>query len=135
MMRSVFIMNNLGVYSTHNKGKSVIAERLIRTVKNKIDKSMTSVSNKYIDNSDDIVTKYDNIYRKTIKIKPVDVKPNICIDFSKEINNEDPKFKIGDIVGISKHRNSLAKDCTPNWPGEFFAIKKLEILGGGHILH
>ena len=72
-------MNNLGVYSTHNKDKYVIAERLIRTVKNKIDKSMTSVSNKYIDNSDDIVTKYDNIHRKTIKIKPVDVKLNICI--------------------------------------------------------
>ena len=56
---------------------------------------MTSVSQNV---SIDIVNKYNNTYHSTIKIKPVDVKSNTYIDFSKEINNKDPKFKIGDIV-------------------------------------
>ena len=56
---------------------------------------MTSVSKNV---SIDIVNKYNNTYHSTIKIKPVDVKSNTYIDFSKEINNKDPKFKIGDIV-------------------------------------
>ena len=60
---------------------------------------MTSVSkNIYIDKLDDIVNKYNNIYHSTVKKKPVDVKSNTYINSSKEINNKDPKFKIGDIV-------------------------------------
>ena len=91
------------VYSTHNEGKSVIAERFIRTLKNKIYKYMTSISkNVYIDKLDDIVNKYNNTYHSTIKMKPVDVKSNTYINSSKEINDKDPKFKIGDIVRISK---------------------------------
>ena len=49
---------------------------------------------------DDIVKKYDNTYHSTIKMKPVDIKSKTYIDSSKEINNKDSKFKIGDIVGI-----------------------------------
>ena len=64
---------------------------------------MTSVSkNVYIGKLDDIVNKYNNTYHNTIKMKPVDVKSNSNIDSSKEIKNKDPKFKIGDIVRISK---------------------------------
>ena len=63
------------MYSKHNEGKSVVAERFIRTLKNKIYKYMTSVSkNVYIDKLDDIVNEYDNTYQNTIKMKPVDVK-------------------------------------------------------------
>ena len=81
------------MYSTHNKGKPVIAERFIRTLKNKIYKHMTSVSkNVYIDKLGDAVNKYDNIYHSTIKMKPVDVKLSIFINSNKEINNIDPKF-------------------------------------------
>ena len=99
----------------HNEGKSVIAKRFIRTLKNKIYKYMTSISkNVYIDKLDDIVNKYNNTYDSTIKTKPVDVKPNTYIDYSKEMNAEDPKFKIGDIVRISKYKNVLVKDYTPN---------------------
>ena len=54
----------------------------------------------YIDKIDDIVNKYNNTDHSTIKIKPVDVKSNTYIDSSKEINNKDPKFKIGDIARI-----------------------------------
>ena len=84
----------------HNEGKPVIADRFIKTLKNKIDKYMTSVSkNVYIDKLDDIVNKCNNTYR-IIKMKPVNVKSSTYIDSSKEINDEDPKFKIGDIVRI-----------------------------------
>ena len=76
----------------------------MRTLKNKICKYITSISkNVYIDKLDDIVNKYNNTYHRTIKKKPADVKPSTYIDSSKEINNEDPKFKIGDIVRISKY--------------------------------
>ena len=68
------------MYSTHNEGKSVIAESFIRTLKNKIYKYMTSVSkNVYINKLYDIVKKYNNTYRASIKMKPVDVKDNKSI--------------------------------------------------------
>ena len=96
------------MYSTHNEGKSVAAERFIGTLKNKIYKYMTSVSkNVNIDKLDDIVNKYNNTHYSTIKMKPVDVKSNTYIDSSKEINDKDVKFKIGDIVRISKYKNKL----------------------------
>ena len=71
---------------------------------------MTLISkNVYIDKLDDIVNKHNNTYHRTIKMSPVDVKPNTYIDSGKESNNEDPKFKIGDIVRISKYENIFAK--------------------------
>ena len=70
------------MYSTHNEGKSVIAERFIRTLKNKIYKYMTSISkNVYIDKLDDIVNKYNNTYHSTSKIKPVNVKSSTYINY------------------------------------------------------
>ena len=87
--------NDIKMYSTHNEGKSVVAERFIRILKNRIYKYMTSVSkNVYIDKLDDIVKKYDNTYQIRIKMKLVDVKLSTYIDSSKEINDKDPKFKI-----------------------------------------
>ena len=77
------------MYSAHNEGKSTIAERFIRTLKNKVYKYFTSTSeNVYIDKLDDIVNKYNNAYHSTIKIKPVEVKSNTYIDSSKEINDK-----------------------------------------------
>ena len=76
---------------------------------------MTSISkNAYIAKLDDIVTKYDNTYHGTIKMKPADVKSSTYINSSKEINDEDPKFKIGDIYRISKYENIFAKGYVPN---------------------
>ena len=93
------------MYLTHNEAKSAIAERF-----NKMYKYMTSVSkNVYIDKLDDTVNKYNNTYHGTIKMKPVDVKSNTYIDYSKETNNKDPKFKVGDNVRISKYKNTFAK--------------------------
>ena len=97
------------MYSTHNEGKSDIAESFIRSLKNEVYKYMTSVwKSVYIDKLDDIVNKYNNTYHSTIKMKPVEVKSSTYIGFSKETNNKDPKFKIGDIVRISKCKNIFA---------------------------
>ena len=71
---------------------------------------MTSISkNVYIDKLDEIVNKYNNTYHRTIKMKPVHVNSNTYINSSKGMINRDPKFKIGDIVRISKCKNILQK--------------------------
>ena len=119
--------NDIVMYSTHNEGKSVLAERFIRTLKGKIYKYMTSISkNVYIDKLDDIVDEYNNTYHTTIKMKPIDVKDNTYINTSKEINNKDPKFKVGDYVRISKYKNIFAKGYMLNWSEEVFVIKKIK---------
>ena len=104
------------MYSVHNEGKSVVAERFIRTLQTKIYKYMTSISkNVYIDKLDDIVNEYNSIYHRTIKMKPVGVKGNTYIDSSKKVNDKDPKFKSGDHVRILKFKNIFVKRYTPNW--------------------
>ena len=115
--------NDIEMYSIHTEGKSVVAERFIRTLKTKIYKYMTSVSkNVYVDKLDDIVDEYNNTYHRTIKMKPVDVKDNTYIDFKKEVNGKDLKYKAGDHIRISKYKNIFAKGYTPNWSEEVFVI-------------
>ena len=115
------------MYSTHNEGKSVVAKMFIGTLKSKIYKYMTSISkNVYINKLDDIVDEYNNTYHTTIKMKPIDVKDNTYINADKEINNKDPKFKVGDYVRISKYKNIFAKGYMPNWSEEVFVIKKVK---------
>ena len=124
-MKSWLEKNNIEMYSTHNEGKSIVAERFIRTIKNKISNYMTSVSKKvYIDKLDDTVNKYYNTYHNTIKMKLPDVKSNRCIESSKEINNKNPKSKDGDTVRISKYKNIFAKGYNPNMSKDVFVIKK-----------
>ena len=62
-----------------------------------------------IDKLNDKVNEYNNAFHRTIKMKPVDVKDNTYIDFNKEVNDRDPKFKVGDHVRISKCKNIFAK--------------------------
>ena len=114
--------NDVIMYSTHNQGKSVVAERLIRTLKNKIYKHMTAVSkNVYYDVLDDIVDKYNNTYHKTIEMKPVDIKNYSFVEYNEESNEKDPKFKVGDHVRISKYKNIFAKGYAPNWMKRFLS--------------
>ena len=125
-------MVNIEMSLIHNEGKSVVAERFIRTLKTKIYKYITSVSkNVYIDKLNDIVNEYNNTYHRTIKMKTDDVKNNTYIDSielhsSKEVNDKDPKFKVGNHVRISEYKNIFAKGCTPNWSEEVFVIKKVK---------
>ena len=113
--------NEIEMYLIHNEEKSVVAERLIRTLKTKIYKYMTSVSKDvYIDKLDDIVTEYNNTYHITIKMKPVNVKDNTYIDFKKEINGKNP-------VRISKYKNIFAKDTHQTGLKKFLLLVKLKI--------
>ena len=95
---------------------------------------MTAISkNVYINKLDDIVKEYNNTYHTLIKMKPVDVKDNTYIDFKEEVNDKNPKFKVGDRVRISKYKNIFAKGYMPNWSEEIL-LRKLEILYHGHML-
>ena len=114
--------NDIIMYSTNNEGKSVIAERFIRTLKTKIYKYMTSISkNVYINKTDDIAKEYNNKYYTSIKMKPVDATDNTYTDFKK-----DPKFKVGDYVAIYKYKNIFAKGYMPNWSEEIFVISQIK---------
>ena len=88
--------NDIEINSTHNEGKSVVAEKFIKTLKNKIYKHMALVS-----------------------------KNNFIIKIL-EVNNKDLKFQVGDHVRISKYKNIFAKGYTPNWPEEVFVIKEVK---------
>ena len=80
----------------------------------------------YIDKIDEIVKEYNNKYHTSIKMKPVDVTDNTYIDFKKEVNDKNPKFKVGDYVRTSKYENIFAKVYTPNWPEEIVVINKIK---------
>ena len=119
--------NDIFMYSTNNEGKSVVAERFIRTLKSKIHKYMTSISkNVYIDKLNAIVNKYNNTYHTTIKMKPIDVEDDTYINTNKEINYKHRKFKVGDYVRISKYKNIFAKGYMPNWSEEVFVVDKIK---------
>ena len=118
--------NDIVMYSTHNEGKYVVAKRFISTLNSKTYKYMTSISkNVYIDKLDDIVDEYNNTKHGTIKMKPTDVKDNTYINIDKEVNNEGPKFQVGDHVRISNYKNIFAKGYIPNW-SEIFVIKEIK---------
>ena len=113
------------MYSTYNKGKSVVAERFIRTLKNKLYKHMaTSSKNVYYDVLDDIVNEYNNTKHNTIKMKPIDVGDNKRV-YIDEQNEKDSRFKVGDRVRISKFKNIFAKAYTPDWSKEIIIVDKI----------
>ena len=117
--------NDINMYSTYNEGKSVVAERFIRTLKNELYKHMTATGkNVYYDVLDDVVNKYNNTKHSTIKMKPIDVKNNKRV-YIDEHNEKDSKFKVGDRVKISKFKNIFAKGYTPNWSSEIFIVDKI----------
>ena len=88
---------------------------------------MTAITkNVYTNKLDDIVNEYNNTYYRTIKVKPVDVKDSTYIDFGKDVNDKDPKFKISDHVKISKYKNIFAKGYIPNWAEEVFITSNIK---------
>ena len=117
--------NDIIMYSMYNEGKSVVAERFIRTLKNKLYKHMTATGkNLYCDVLDDVVNKYNNTKHSTIKMKPIDAKNNKRV-YIDEHNEKDSRFKVGDRVRISKFKNIFAKGYTPNWSKEIFIVNKI----------
>ena len=115
------------MYSTYNEETSVVAERFIRTLKNKIYKHMTAISkNVYFNVLNNIVAKYNNTYHQTIKMKPIDVKNDSFAEYNEESNEKSPKFKVSDHVRNSKYKITFAKGYAPNWSEEIFVVKKIK---------
>ena len=114
------------MYSAYNEGKSVVAERFIRTLKNKLYKHMTATGkNVYYDVLDDIVNEYNNTKHNTIKMKPKDVGNDNKRVYIDEHNEKHSRFKVGERVRISKFKNIFAKGYTPNWSREIFIVNKI----------
>ena len=117
--------NDIVMYSTFNEGKSVVAGRFIRTLKNKLYKHMTSIGkNVYYDVLDNVVNKYNNTWHNSIKMKPIDVKNNERI-YIDEHNEKSARFNVNDRVRISKFKNIFAKGYTANWSKEIFIVDKI----------
>ena len=123
--------NDIIMYSTYNEGKSVVAERFIRTLKSKLYKHMTAIGkNVYYDVLDDVVNKYNNTKHSTIKMKPIDVRDNNNKRvYIGEHNEKRSTLKVGDRVRISKFKNIFAKGYTPNWSKEIFIVDKINDTG------
>ena len=117
--------NDIILYSMYNEGKSVVAERFIRTLKNKLYKHMTAIGkNVYYDVLDNVVNEYNNTKHSTIKMKPIDVGDNKRV-YIDEHNEKDSRFKVGDRVRIYKFKNIIAKGYTTNWRKEIFIVDKI----------
>ena len=111
-------MNNIEIYSTYNEVKSVVAERFIRTLKNRTFKHVAAISkNVYFDVLDDTV-------HRSIKMQPIDVTDDSYAEYNEDSNIKDPKA--GDHVRISKYQNIFAKGSTPNWSEEVFVVSKIK---------
>ena len=126
LLKRFLKINDSEMYSVYNIGKSVVAERFIRTLKNNICKYMTAISkNVYFDMLDDIINKYNNTVYRTIKMKPIDVTSDSYAEYNEDSNEKDPKFKVGDHVRISNYKNIFAKGHTQNWSKEVFVVSKI----------
>ena len=118
--------NDIIMYSMYNEGKSVVAERFIRTLRSKLYRHMTAIGkNVYYDVLDDVVNKYNNTKHSTIKMKPIDVRDNNKIVYIDEHNEKRSRFKVNDKVRISKFKNIFSKGYTPNWSKEIFIVDKI----------
>ena len=113
------------MYSTYNEVISVVAERFIRTLKNKLYKHMTATGKKVYYVLDDVVNKYNNTKHNTIKMKPIDVEDNNKRVYIDEHNEKDSRFEVGDRVRISKFKKIFAKGYAPNWSSEIFIVDKV----------
>ena len=116
------------MHSTYNEGKSVVAERFIRTLKNKILKHMAAVSkNAGIDVLNGIVNKYNNTYHRTTKIKPIDSTSDSNDKNNEDSDEKDPKFKVGDRVEYQNTKQILLKGTLKFGRQKFLLLVKLKI--------
>ena len=110
------------MYSTFNEEKSVVVERFIRTLKNKIYKMLTAISkNISLNVLDDIVNKHNKIVHRTTKMKPVDDTSDSYAEYNEDSNKKNP-----DHVTTLKYKNIFAKGCAPNWSEEDFVVSKIK---------
>ena len=133
--------NDIEMYLIHNEGKSVVAEKFIRTLKNKICKYMASISkNMYNDKLDDIVDEYKNTYHRTIKMKPIDIKDNIYISIQwncilkKNLIIDILNLKLVIMLEFLNTKIFLLKDTHQIGLKRFLLLVKLKIQFHGHML-
>ena len=116
------------MYSTYNEGKSVVAERFIRTLKNKIFKHMTAISkNVYFDVLDDIVNKYNNTVHRTIKMKPIDVTSDSYAEYNEDSNKKVLNSKLVIMFEFQNTKTFLLKDILQIDQKKFLLLVKLKI--------
>ena len=128
-------IDNIEMYSRYNEGKSVVAERFIRTLKYKTFKHMTAISkNIYFDALDDIDTKYNKTVHRATKVRPIDVTSDSFAEYNEDSNKINPKFKVGDHVRISKYKIFLLKDMLLISQKKFLLLAKLKIQYHGLML-
>ena len=114
------------MYSIYSEGKSVVAERFIRTLKSKIFKHMTAFSsNVYFDVLDDIINKYNNTVHSKIKVKPTDVTSVSYAACNEDFSETNPKSKVNDHGRILKYKDIFAKGCTQNL-SDIFVVSKIK---------
>ena len=107
--------NDISMYSTHNEGKSVIAERFINVLESKIYKRMTANDSKsYLPYLNKLVDQYNNTYHHSINKKPINADYSASTE-NIESNCKAPKFKVNDRVRITKYKNIFSKGCTEYW--------------------
>ena len=134
-MKSFLQSNDIVMYSTHNKGKCAIAERFIRTLKNKIHKYITSVSkNVYIDTLDDIVNKYNDTYHNTIKMKPLMSNQTHIFTLVKKLIIKIFNLKLGILLEYQNIKIFLQEVTLHIGLKKILLLKKLKILYRGHML-
>ena len=115
------------MYSTYNEGKSVVTERFIRTLKNKIFKHITVISkNIYFDVLDDIVNKYNNTVHKITKMKPIDDMSNSYAKYNEDLNKKILNLKLMIMLEFQSIKIFCAKGYAPNWLEEVFVINKIK---------
>ena len=112
------------MYSTYNEGKSAVAERFIRTLKDNIFKHISKKF--YFDVLDDIVNKYNNTVHRTIKMKPINVTSDSYAEYKEDSNEKNCEYKVGDRVRISKYKNIFDKGYAQNWSEEVFIVSKIK---------
>ena len=116
------------MYLTYNEGKSVVVERFIRTLKNKIFKHMTAISkNIYFDLFDDIVNKYNNTVYRNIKMKRIYVTSDSYTEYNENSNKKDPKFRLVTMLKFQNTTTFLLKDMLQIGQKKFLLLVKLKI--------
>ena len=121
-MQTWFDNNDILMYSTHNEGKSVIAERFIKTLKAKVYKKMAANNNKsYLAYLNKLVDQYNNTYHCSIGKKPFDVDYS-DLTGENETNPKAPKVKVDDRVRKIKYKNIFSKGYTENWSRDILII-------------
>ena len=110
---------------SYNEGKSVVSERFIWTLKNKIFKQTAAVSKHVqLDVLDCIVNKYNNTVHRTKKMKPIDFTSDSCTEYNEDSNQKDPKFKIGDTVRYQNTKTFLLKNIIKIGQRKFLSLPK-----------